>query len=768
MADIDAFPSGRRAAPDTGVVPFRSQTSVSTAVLEPEPQASEDAPEINIRQFLATLFRRAWLIVGIFIVGISAATAYVLLEEPEYRAIASLEVQRQESQIIKEGEVQPTVVADGEHMATQVALLKSRGLAERVAELLDLASDERFAKQDAPRQVRLSQATDRLAKRVTITPVARSRVIEVRFESTDPALAARVANTLADTFIQTTLERKYNATAYARNFLEERLAATKTSLEEAERNLVVYSREQQILDLSATTAPTGSGASSGISSLDTTSLIALNQALSTAQAERIDAEQRFNEARASGAARESLTNMALSGMREERAKLFSEFQEKSSRFTPEFPEMKELAARIEALDKEIAEERAGILSVLEAEYRAALGREAALKARVEELKTQVQDVRTRSVDYTILSREVDTLRSQYDALLQRFKEVSIASGIGTSQVSIVDRAEPPRKPFSPNLPRTLMLAAILSLMLGIGLALFLEYLDDTIKHPDDIKNKLGLALIGVIPKLKGKDSVIDQLGDTRSQTTEAFASVRTALQFATDSGAPKVIHVTGVRPSEGKTSCVTGLAMSFAGVGKRVLIIDADMRRPSFMADPGASVGVSGLLTSDASLRDHVVPGSVENVFLLPAGVIPPNPAELLASPRLSRLLEDASLLFDIVIVDSPPVLGFADSPTLSSACECTVLVLQAGGVRRPTALRTLDRLEAARGHIVGAILTKYDLKKAGDNIAYGYGYGYRYYYAYGQEDRGRRLSAEARARKKIRLFVSSDDPDASGDRSDT
>jgi capsular exopolysaccharide synthesis family protein len=736
--------------------------------LEPEPVGFESAPEFDVRQFLATLLRRAWLIVGIFILGIAAATAYVLLVEPKYRAIASVEVQRQESQIIKEGEVQPTVIADSEHMATQVALLKSRALAERVAELLDLPADEKFADQTLPRAARLAQATERLAQRVTITPVARSRVIEVRFESTDPAQAARVANTLADTFIQTTLERKYNATAYARNFLEERLASTKASLEEAERNLVAYSRDQQILDLAATSAPASSASTSGVASLDTTSLIALNQALSTAQAERIDAQQRFNEARATGAARESLENQALGDLRTERAKLVSEFQEKSSRFTPEFPEMKELAARIAALDKEIADERGSILAVLEGEYRAALGREEALKARVEELKAQVQDVRTRSVDYTILSREVDTLRSQYDALLQRFKEVSIASGIGTSQVSIVDRAEPPRKPFSPNLPRTLMLAAVLSLMLGIGLAMFLEYLDDSIKHPDDIKNKMGLALIGVIPKLKGKENIIAQLQDARSQVTEAFASVRTALQFATDSGAPKVIHITGVRPSEGKTSCVTGLAISFAGIGKRVLIIDADMRRPSFMADPGVSVGVSGLLTSEASLRDNVIPGAVENVFLLPAGVIPPNPAELLSSPRLSRILEDASLLFDVVLVDSPPVLGFADSPTLSAACEATVLVLQAGGVRRPTALRTLDRLQAARGHIIGAILTKYDLKKAGDNIAYGYGYGYRYYYAYGQEERGRRLSAEARARKKIRLFVSSEDGDASGDRSDT
>jgi capsular exopolysaccharide synthesis family protein len=766
MAEFDNIPGGRRAMQDGGVIPFRQPSGVSTAVLDPEPASEEQGGQFSPRRFLGILVRRAWLILGILAMGVAGAFAWFLSQTPMYRASATLEFQRQESQVIKQGEVQPVSIADGEYMATQMALLRSRALAERVAELLDLPSDAGFANPASDRAARLTQAAGAITRGLKVATVARSRIIEVSFENADPATAARVANTTAEAFIQTTLERKYNATAYARSFLEERLASTKASLEEAERNLVAYSRDKQILDLSGTSAAGTAGTQGG--SLDTTSLIALNQALTTAQAERITAEQRFTEARASGVAREALESAPLSALRAERLKLNSEYQEKSARFTPEFPAMKELAARIESIDKEIDAERARILTVLEAEYRAAQGRETLLQARVEQLKGQVQDLRTRSIDYTILAREVDTLRAQYEALLQRFKEVSIASGIGTSQISIVDRAEPPGRPFEPNLRRTLTLAIFFSLVIAIGLAMFLEYLDDSVAHPDDIKTKLGLALLGVIPKLKGKESVIGQLQDARSQVTEAFASVRTALQFATDSGAPKVIHITGVRPSEGKTSCVTGLAISFAGIGKRVLIIDADMRRPSFMADPGVSVGVSGLLTSEASLRDNVIPGAVENVFLLPAGVIPPNPAELLSSPRLSRILEDASLLFDVVLVDSPPVLGFADSPTLSAACEATVLVLQAGGVRRPTALRTLDRLQAARGHIIGAILTKYDLKKAGDNIAYGYGYGYRYYYAYGQEERGRRLSAEARARKKIRLFVSSEDGDASGDRSDT
>jgi len=730
---------------DAGVVPYRRQATALQVVgddLDLDGGRIEDRAA-QFWSIFQTLLRRRWLILGVLIVGLAVSAAYTLTRTPQFRASTTLEVQRQETRIIEGADVQPATIADAEHMATQYALLKSRALAERVAEILDLPSDARFADPAGSRPVRLTEATETILKNLEVLPVSRSRVVEVRFTGPYPVDTARIVNALAENFIQMNLERRYNATSYARNFLEERLTTTKAALEEAERKLIAYSRDQEILDLSSV------GGSEIGSSLDASSLMALNTSLTEAQDAKITAEQAFIEARDNASTRETLDSETIKALRARRSELSSEYEQKLSKFKADYPEMKELASKIASIDKDLADERANIVGSLEAAYRAAVFREQALQVRVDELKVDVQDLRGRSVDYNILSREVDTLRSQYDALLQRFKEVSIASGIGSSQVSIVDRAEVPKKPFEPNLQSSVMRALVLSLAVAIGLALMLEYIDDTIKTPEDIKSKLGLPVIGVVPKLKGRAGVAEQLGDPRSPMSEAFASARTALQFSTPSGAPRTLLITGIRPSEGKTSTALALAVTFAGGGKRVLIIDADMRRPSFASAPGASIGLSGLLTRDEPLGDQIVPGIVANLFLLPSGVVPPNPAELLASPRLVHLISEAAEAFDLVIVDSPPVLDFADAPTLSAACDATLIVLQSGAIRRPVARRTIDRVIDAQGTIIGAMLTKFDVKRAG----YAYGYNYSYGYNYGQKA----VASEVNRRRRVQIFASDD-----------
>ncbi|NDC58783.1 MAG: polysaccharide biosynthesis tyrosine autokinase [Alphaproteobacteria bacterium] len=714
-------------------------------------QAEEGTDLFQPREFLAMLARRSWLIVGVLVLGLSITAAITLATPPKYRASASIEVQREETQILQGAEVQPATIADSEHMATQYALLRSRALAERVAEVLDLPSDERYAPQTASRAERLRKATDVIVKNLEVVPVQRSRVIEIRFKSPYPDEASRIATAVADNFIQSTLERRYNATAYARAFLEERLATTKTNLEDAERKLVAYQRQQSIIDLSSV------GGSQTGGSLDATSLVALNNSLTQAQDDRITAEQRFIQARDNPATRQTLESKAMEELRAEKSKLESDYGQKLTRFKPDFPEMLEMSAKIAALDKAIASERSNIVGALETEFRAAQAREDALKKRVGELKGEVQDVQDRTIDYNILSREVDTLRTQYNALLQRFKEISIASGIGSSQVSIVDQAQTPRIPFEPNLRSALLRGGFFALLIGIAFAMLLEYIDDTIKTPDDIKSKLGLALIGVVPKVDGKDEIQEELTDTRSSAYEAFASARTALQFSTPLGAPRTLLVTGVRPGEGKTTTSLGLAFAFAGIGKQVLIIDADMRRPSFLADPKASRGLSGVLTNNVALMDNVVDGRAPNIKLLPAGVLPPNPAELLANPRFEQILREAQDHFDIIIVDAPPVLDFADAPLLSSVCEATILVTQAGNVRRPVVLRSIDRLLSANANLAGGVLTKFDVKRTG----YSYSYGYAYKYNYAQTG-GNTAMAEANRRRRISLFAPDDGDGAS------
>jgi capsular exopolysaccharide synthesis family protein len=717
---------------------------------------------LQLRELLATLWGQKFLIIGVFAIIFTAVAAWTLTRTPIYTASARLEVEAREVQVMQGTEVQQAQVADQTHMATQTALLRSRALAERVVELLELESNPEFVKpssvypslEDMPLEDRLEQATLQLMNNMTVREVARSRVIDVSYESPDPAMAAAVTNGLADEFIASALERRFNATSYARSFLEERLQATRASLEDAERRLASYSQEQRVLDLS------GEGQGQGIpgGSLDGAALISLSASLTQAENERIAAEQRWRAAQNGDLPEGVAGNQALTALRQARSELAAERAELLAQFREDYPAVRQLGSRIEGLDAEIAAEEQRAVRSLEAAYTATLSREQALRARVGELEGDVQDLRARSIDYNILTREVDTLRSQYDALLQRYREVSIASGIGTSQVSIVDRAVAPSRPSEPSIPRNLALGAFLALLAGVGLAMLRAFLDDTIKTPEHIKDKLGLPVLGVVPKMKfGDRSVLAELADPRSPLTEAMRSAALNLRFATPAGVPRSLLITGAKPSEGKTSTVTGLAMTFAADGKKVLIIDGDMRRPSFSFERGASIGLSGLLSGGGSLREAVIASPTPNLYLLPVGVMPPNPAELLASGPFGQIISEASEFFDCVIVDSPPILGFADAPVMASHCEASLIVFASRSVQRPLAERAVGRLAGVRANVVGAILTKFDVSTAGYGYGYGYGYDYAQGYGYGRDKDRRSVQSEVSARRRVSLFLRDD-----------
>jgi len=738
--------TGRRPERSSELVPNRRQADggylgpVSPGSDRPLDERDEG---INFWESLRVILRRKWMILSITLFGVALSAVLTLRTEPLYRATTAIEVLREEVQIMESASLNPVNIADAEYMATQYALLKSRSLAERVAEVLNLTSDERYADQTLNRRERLNQAAAKIVDNIRISPEGRSRVINVQYISPYPREAARISNAVVENFIETNLERKYNTTAYARRFLEERLQTAKRALEESERSLVEYASSQDILELGT--------ASSATTSLDANSIISLNNELANAESQRIATEQRYLEARNNPTTRRMLESETLDRLRTRRSLLVGEYQEMRGKFKPEYPDMRQLQTRIDALDGEIEAEKNGILAALESEFRAAVSRENSLRQRVAELKNSLHSLRDRRIEYTILAREVDTNRSQYEALLQRMKEVSIASGIGSSQVSIIDRALIPDAPFEPNLPRTIVQAFLLSLLAGLGFAFLLNYIDDTITTPDDSKTKLRLPAIGVIPKIKGSDEdILSELNDPKSGTSEAFFSARTALQFTTTTGAPRSLLITSTRPGEGKTSTTIALAMAFAKIGHSVLVIDADMRKPSFVADIGSSIGLSGMLTRDAVLQEQIVGSVTDGLYLLPAGTIPPNPAELLSSPKLQQLISEAEAAFDLVIIDSPPVLSFADAPLLGSICDAAVVVIQSGVIRTPAALHTIDRLLDSQTNILGTMLTKFDAKNAG------YDYGYSYY-AYGKGAyayKNHHVSENAYKRRKIDIFT--------------
>ena len=572
----------------------------------------------------------------------------------------------------------------------------------------------------------------------------------ISYVSQYPQETARIANGLAEAYIQSNLERKFNTTAFAREFLDERLATTKRLLEESERRFTKYAEEQGLLDIG--------GATSGAGSLEENSIVALNRELSVAESERITAEQRYRIAEERRPSIELLQSPTLNALRQTRSALISDYQEMLSRFKPDYPDMVRLQSRIDRTEEEIQTEAETVIlseiNELKVVYEAAVAREISLRDRVTELRGVLQDERSRRIQYRILQREVETVRAQYEALLQRPKEVSIASGVGSSNVSIVDSALVPGAPFQPNFTRSILQALVLSLALGVSLALALSFLDDTIKSPEDVRNKLGLPLIGVVPKISGKkDIVTDSLDQPKSLISEAFATAQTALEFSTPEGLPRSILVTSTRPGEGKTSTTVALAMAFARSGKKVLVVDADMRKPSFVVDSRKSIGLSGLLTGHDLLQNQVVRSKTPGLSILPAGVIPPDPAQILSGHRLKELIESAEAEYDVVIVDSPPILNFADGPRLGSVVQGTLMVIQSGLIRTPAAKRTLIQLRDSRTNVLGGVLTKFDAKTSG--------YDYAYYYSpYGRGQRSYVTSDKKRESSRQVLIDVADDPD--------
>ncbi|KQM21505.1 exopolysaccharide biosynthesis protein [Sphingomonas sp. Leaf24] len=578
----------------------------------------------------------------------------------------------------------------------------------------------------AGRPIRQRTAGQILRDHLDVAPTRLSRLVEIRFTSPDAAFSARIVNTWSDAFIQTNLERKVQATSYGRNLLQRQLAQQKERLDESQRQLVAYASQERIINLPAQQNGDGTTSERSIVADD---LASLNTALSQATAERIAAEARYREGGRAGASSEALRNQAINTLRQRRAEFAAEYQKLLIQFEPEYPAVKALKSQIDQLDRSIANEERRVSGSLETDYRGAVERERALQARVEQLKSSYLDLRRRSIQYNIYQQEVDTNRALYEGLLQRFKEIGVAGGVGVNNVSVVDQADVPQKPSSPRLLVNLAIALIAGLGISAVLAFALEQMDEAIADPAEVERRLGLPLLGSVPKVDGvtpKEALLDR----KSDLVDAYLAIQTNLAFTTEHGVPRSLSVTSTRPAEGKSTTALALATMLARSGKRVILVDGDMRSPSVHHLGGVSHdhGLSNFLAG----QDDIAPLTFDMTDLgftaMSAGPIPPNAAELLTGNRLSLLIERLHEHFDHVVIDSPPVMGLADAPLIASRVEGVVYAVESHGIRSTLVKTALARLASANAHIFGGVLTKFEARKAH------YGYGYEYGYGYGRD----------------------------------
>lgn len=746
------------ASPQPLVVRGGRQLATTTAVGgidgDDEPGAG-----FNLAAYWHIIVKHRFVIGGAVLAALIVGVILTLLTTPIYRATATIQIDREATKVVDIEGTEPTRGGDMDFYQTQYALLKSRSLAERVVQRENLGDDPVFMAQEkgsplaglarlfgrrpatealtgTPAQ-RQRQATARVMAGLSVEPVRASRLVNISYDSSDREVAQRIVNAVAENFIGANLDRRFEGAGYARNFLEEKLATVKAQLEKSERDLVDYAQSQGIVNVAAAASPTGGAAETASTSLTAADLVAMNSALTAAKSTRIAAEQRWNAARAAGmAVPQILGSPTVQALRSQQANLQAQYQQNLQTYKPDFPQMLQLKAQIDVIDSQIAAEAATVRRSIESEYQIALRQEQQLAAQVASLKGGVMDLRGRSIQYNILQREVDTNRSLYEGLLQRYKDIGVAGGIGANNISIVDRAQTPRSPYKPNLFNNLAVSLAAGLLLGLALAFGLESLDETIKVPEDIEGKLGMPLMGAIPMLDKGVSIDEAMADQRSALSEAYYSVRTALQFSTNAGVPRSLLVTSARPSEGKSTTATALARNFAKLGMNVLLVDGDLRNPSLhrVLRADSTTGISNFLTGSASLRELVQATDQPNLAFIPCGPLPPNPAELLAGAKIRAMIVEAEADFDLLIIDGPPVMGLADAPLLASAVAGTVLIIEAGQTRRGLAKAALRRLALGNARILGGILSKFNVRSAGYGYGYGYGYAYAYSYDYGHK----------------------------------
>lgn len=731
-----------------------------------EELAAQEAEDdgIDLRMVLRVVLKYKWMLLALSLVCGLIAAVQSLRSTPMYQTAATVQIEKAAQRVVAFGadvDAEQQMWDDGSQLRTQIELLKSRAIAERVIDEMGLYKrrapgelpqpadgldgTEASAPAQKPRgfldrilanyrqlntpAIQNEQYLDRdgavaaFRGSVLIDPVKETRLVNIVVTNSDPELAARIANSMARTFMAVNLERRLESSTYARRFLEDQIKVTKAKLEDSERLINDYSKRNQILAL---------GDKSEVASQN---FAALSSSLSRAEEERIRAESLYNEVvRNPESAPQVLDNKAVQALKEQRAKLEAEYAQNLSTFKPEFPRMVQLKAQIDDLNARIRSEVTVVVGSVRAQFEAARQQEAQLRERVGQSRAAVETVQDRSVDLNLLKRELDTNRQVYDSLLQRLKEVSVTSGLTSNNISIVDEARPPLFPFSPQPQRYALIGMGLGLLLGLALAFLREMLDDSIKHPDEVEPTYGLPVLGLIPLVKnaGRAGRVASLvhDDPRSPFAEAYRSMRTALQFSTNEGAPKLMTVTSCGKSEGKTTTAIALAINFAQLGKQVLLIDADMRNPSVhktMVLPNET-GLSNFLAGEPGAGTLIQKSNIANLSVLTAGPTPPDPVELLMGPKFQLLIEKAHEMgFTQVIIDSPPLLGIADAVVLGNQVPHVVFTIKAGSTRKSAIKDALRRLRHAGISPMGVVLTHVSNKHGSD-------YGYGSYYGYDAE----------------------------------
>ena len=728
------------------------------------------AEEIHLRDYLRVLAKRKWLATAVLILIFGSTALFTFTTDPVYEAVTRIVIEKENPNVVSIEEVFAMDAADSDYSQTQFEILQSRTVARKVIERLNLGSSEEFNPQpkddvvsvmkhtvrDAIGMVRLfvntlltpreqlektlsvesdARLVDNFLGRLTIDPVRNSRVVNIRFKAKDPALATRVANAVAQVYIELGLETKLLAVQDAVSWLAKRIQEERIKVEEAQMRFQKYKEENSII----------TNFSSDTEQVTQQKLAELNSKVIEAEAARVEAETRFNQTR--GITSDSLDSVAeilaspvIQSIKASEMTVQNSLAELSKKYGSNHPQIIAIKAELTELRKRRAAEAQKIVQSLKNNYELALAKERSLKDALRSQEQGALSLSKKSIQYGVLQREAESAKEVYDLLVRRFKETTLTEDMKTVNVRVVDKAEVPSNPVQPKKSMNMLLALVLGITAGAGLAFFAEYLDNSLKTPDDVARFLKMPYLGMIPAVEGIES--NSRGEVfvhrepKSIASESIRGLRSNLLFSKADHMPQVILMTSAVPKEGKTFVAVNLASAMAQAGCKTLFIGSDMRRPrshkilGVANEAGLSSILSGVSGTEAVIRNTDIP----NLDIITAGPVPPNPSELLGSKRMPELIGTLRERYEHIVIDTPPSTAVTDAAIMAQHVDGVVVITKAFATPKELVRSAIEGLQKINAKIFGVVLNSVDMSKEGS-----YYYQYAYYYYYGEDGKKKR-----------------------------
>jgi succinoglycan biosynthesis transport protein ExoP len=670
------------------------------------------------KEYLWLFRRRKWIVVTTFLAVVLITMFFTLRQTPVYRASATLIIEPQYPKVLDLNDVIQSN-ARNDYYNTQYEIIKSYTIAREVFRLcypdsLAVWKEGKETDNQSGSDV-ASDPVEALRNRIKVHSVPDSRLVRISLDDPNPKRACQLVNTVADVYVRHNLQDRLSASKEAVTWLSEQLEVLKAELQLSETDLLNYMEREKIVGLDE---------SRDVAEIK---LQDLSQRYTDTHIERLEKETLLNGVRELldhgemiEAVPKIMENPLIQQLKKAYFDLEIETSRLSSQYKDDYPKLKRLRNQMTKMKERLGTEVQKVVESLEMEYNVLQAREQALQNALDRQKTKALGISKKAIQYNILKREAETDRQMYELVLQRLKETDLSGNIQANNIRVIDEAKTPESPIKPRKKVSAAMSAILGLILGISLALGVEYLDNTVKSRDDLERFVSYPILGVIPTFQVRGGRSPQ-----QLAAECFRTLRTNLRFVLRDSKYKTIVVTSSEAGEGKSTIVYNLGQYFASAGLKVLIIDADLRFPVLekMFGVEKSPGLTEAFLSSNGYQDMIVTTEMEKLYLMPSGTLPDNPSELLGSDQMKRLIEALRDDYDLILIDSPPVLSVSDSSVLASLAENVLLVVRQGKATFPAIRKAVKQLEQVHAQIVGLAFNGIDLKTE----AY-YGHYYHYY----------------------------------------